>query len=76
MTERRETIYQFIAIHKANAKKDGQRLGQRFVNMYIKDPWPELFYAPDIDATILIHEWLTNNSYLEELPRPLTEQAS
>lgn len=75
MSDRKETIYQFISIHKQNAKKDGQRLGQRFCNMYIKDSWPELFYAHDIDATILIHQWLTDNSYLEELPKPLTEQA-
>lgn len=67
----RETIYQFIALHKANKKKDSQRMGQRFCNMYIKHSWPELFYAQDIDAVILIHEWLHNNSYLEALPEPL-----
>lgn len=72
--QRKETLYQFIAIHKS--KKDGQRLGQRFVNMYIKGTWPELFYAHDIDATILIHQYLVDNSYLESLPTPLTEQVS
>lgn len=62
-----EPVYQFIAIHNSN-KKDGQRLGQRFCNMYIKEAWPELFHADRFEAVHLIHDYLTRHQYFDTLP--------
>lgn len=51
-------------------KKDGLRLGQRFVNEYIKHPWPELFYQVDQAKTIqLIMKWMEDLQY-DTLPEP------
>lgn len=46
-----------------------ERLGQYFVNRYIKKPWPELFYEEyDVKAAAMIDKWLIDNQYTEELP--------
>lgn len=46
----------------------GQRLGQRFFNLYCSGSWPELFYAPEENAKELIKQWLACHHYFEELP--------
>ena len=62
----------FIKIHESS-KKDGLRLGQRFVNMYIKDAWPALFYeTEDNKAKIMIITWLSMHQYEAVLP-PITD---
>jgi hypothetical protein len=61
----------FIQYHDRN-KSDGQRLGQRFVNMFCSTPWPYLFYMQDEEEAIAVIEgWLEDMQYTEELPRPL-----
>jgi hypothetical protein len=57
----------FCLIH-LNNQKDGQRPGQRFVNMYIKHSWPELFYTDEYKSAELICRWLEDNQYFDELP--------
>lgn len=57
----------FYIIHKS--ANDSLRLGQRFCNMYIKNSWPELFYADDITANTLIQKWLRDHQYYDELPQ-------
>lgn len=57
----------FCKIHLAN-QKDGLRPGQRFVNMYIKVAWPELFYATEYKSAELIWHWLRDHQYFDELP--------
>lgn len=54
--------------HYQSTLIDHQRLGQRFVNTYIKGLWPELFYADDGVAAILIWDWLVDNHYTHCLP--------
>ena len=45
------------------------RLGQQFVNLYIKEPWPELFYEEDnYKAIEMISQWLKDNQYWEKEP--------
>lgn len=69
-------ITQFIKIHKREAVTDKQRLGQRFCNMYLKDPKaiPGLFNEADAaKATASIRKWLAANHYENELPRQLKE---
>lgn len=47
------------------------RLGQYFCNTYIKQSWPELFYANDERAESLIRTWLEENCYTDTLPPSL-----
>ena len=61
------SIITFLLIHNI-CKNDGLRLGQRFVNMYIKGSWPELFYANDVVAYDMIQDWLDDHHYYFELP--------
>jgi hypothetical protein len=46
----------------------GQRLGQWFCNKYVKQPWPELYYASDERAIPLIAQWLKDHHYDTCLP--------
>ena len=62
----------FCSIHKE--KDDGMRLGQRFVYMFIRQSWPDLFYADDKKAEGLIINWLLENHHTEELPLILPER--
>lgn len=40
------------------------RVGQYFVNTYIKHPWPELYYEEDAQkALFIIGLWLTDHDY-------------
>ena len=52
-------------------QNDKLRMGQRFVNYYIKNSWPELFYATDIQAMLMIGQWLIDHQYTEELPKKI-----
>ena len=62
----------FISIHKT--AKDALRLGQRFCNMYMKQPFPELYYEENDDkAAFMIRSYLTDYCYFETLPIILTE---
>ena len=65
-----ETLIQFVRAHtQAN---DELRLGQRFVILYIKQPWPELFYQEsDKESMKIISEWLTQNHYFDKMPTPI-----
>lgn len=66
-------LKQFLRIH-GESKSDGQRLGQRFVNMYIKKPWPELFYEQNEHAAKwMIEQWLIDHQYTSELPQELAK---
>jgi len=59
-----KSLGEFLAYHHANKETDHWRLGQRFVNLYIKHPWPELFYCiVDQTSTIMIMDWLTRHQY-------------
>lgn len=53
-------------------KPEAQRLGQYFVNTYIKGSWPELFYADEAKALPMIVEWLDAYQYHDHLPSPVT----
>lgn len=67
------TLNDFIANHRSRPQ-DQLRLGQRFVNKYVKGQWPELFYEPDeAKAIATIRAWLHGLQYGEELP-PLVDQ--
>ena len=56
-------------IRSAWANQEHERLGQFFVNRYIKGHWPELFYTPDNDkAETLINQWLKDHQYEESMP--------
>lgn len=61
--------YQSEALKQLRREKPkNQRLGQYFVNTYIKGSWPELFYADDAKALPMIAEWLEAYQYQECLP--------
>lgn len=46
------------------------RLGQHFVNRYIKQPMPILFYEEDeVSARVAIETWLVTHNYVDELPQ-------
>lgn len=61
------TIAEFVRQH--NTANDGQRLGQRFVNIFIKKPWPELFHeTSERKALETINQWLTHHQYYDMLP--------
>lgn len=69
-----KTLAEFVSTH--NVSNDGQRLGQRFVNIYISQPWPELFHEQsDRVALNIISNWLTENHYFYTMP-PLAKKRS
>lgn len=50
-------------------KRKHERLGQAFVNDFIKSPWPELFYETDERvANGMIVDWLVAHQYYPNLP--------
>lgn len=50
-------------------RNDHIRLGQRFVNDFIKHEWPELFYEKDDNTAIwMIEKWLQEHHYFKSLP--------
>lgn len=62
----------WIHQHKSQPQGHGQRLGQDFVNTFIKGQWPELFYCSDEAKAIeLINTWLQDHHYFDVLPAPV-----
>ena len=51
----------------------GLRLGQRFHLMYMRNPWPELFYGADEITGPMIRSWLNDHHYLDTLPEPYSK---
>lgn len=50
-----------------------QRLGQAFVNQFIRHPWPELFYEEDEQKALnMIKQWLQNHCYFDTMPPQVT----
>lgn len=68
----------FEQLHKSKYNKDGQRLGQRFVNMFLRhDPIsiPNLFYEPDANvARSLIRQVLEAEGYIQGYLPPTSEE--
>lgn len=65
----KHAVLKFVALHKHMAA-DGQRAGQRFVNLFIKYPWDTLFYEKDEEKALwLIRDWLDRHQYTEALPK-------
>lgn len=65
-----ESLRTFIRHH--NDARDRIRIGQRFVNFYIKNPWPELFYEEEEGRAIgMIREWLIDHQYIDKLPEKI-----
>lgn len=62
----------FLQLHYKEKPKDGQRLGQRFFNMYCKhkdnSALKDIFYANDMNAAMMIQEWLIDNQFFNNLP--------
>lgn len=59
-------------LNKYAVENRSERLGQFFVNQYIKGPWPDLFYMADHEfAAHLIKDWLTDHNYEDKLPQPI-----
>ena len=68
--ENTESLYEFVCMH--NLAFDGLRLGQRFVDIYILSPWPDLFYEKcDDKAACIIGDYLLDNQYIDTMPEPL-----
>lgn len=66
-----KTFIQFIHEHMAmpNPKP---RFGQHFCNLYIKEPWPELYNEEsNIMAEAMIAKWLKQHQYWPNMPQPL-----
>jgi len=56
----------FKAYHAQWRQHDNLRLGQRFVNEFIKHPWFELFYCQDDKKSEqMILDWLDRHCYLQ-----------
>jgi len=60
----------FLAMHRRRSA-DQQRLGQRFINMYIKrDVMSELYNETNEQiAAVQIDQWLQQHNYFDELPQ-------
>lgn len=58
------------SIELAWSKQEHERLGQFFINRYIKSiTWPELFYSENHEAAkSMIIQWLTDHQYLDTMP--------
>lgn len=64
-----KSFNKFIGMYSRSDKV--LRLGQMFVNMYIKQPYPALFYANYYDSEVLIFKWLYDHQYYNKLPLEL-----
>ena len=62
----------FFQIHTENVSNDKLRLGQRFHNMYLTEPYlkdgKDLFYMDTPNALTTILDWLEENQYNDTLP--------
>lgn len=51
---------------------EGERLGQAFVNDFIRDQWKELFYEENYEKALdLIVDYLVHCSHYPQLPNKL-----
>lgn len=49
-----------------------ERLGQYFINCFIRHPWPELYYEEnDVTADKMIRQWLTQNHFYVTVPNKI-----
>ena len=49
-----------------------ERLGQAFVNDFIKNAWSELFYQTDTQEAIwMIWDWLNDHQYYPNMPEKI-----
>jgi hypothetical protein len=63
------TLIEIIKKWWADGRPKHLRLGQYFCNLFIEEPWPELYYEGDDDtAAAKIEEWLIRHHYTEEFP--------
>lgn len=63
-----ETLKKFLNSYWPQNKKY-MRLGQAFVNYFIKAPWPELFYEQDkAMAKVMIMDYMERHCYSEIVP--------
>lgn len=70
-----ESTKKLIKMYRISAVNE--RLGQFFVNRFIRSSWPELFYATDDNTAIrLIDEWLERHHYIDKLPMPIRPMVS
>lgn len=61
------TYYKWFENWKANNQYE--RLGQHFVNCFIRHPWPELFHCTnDAKSSRMIFKWLTDHQYWPNMP--------
>jgi len=72
-----ENFTQFRAFHYAMKPTDNLRMGQRFINMYIKNDsdhcewFKGMYQADDARAYYLILNWLLDHNYYDTMPTPL-----
>ncbi len=67
-----KNVEEFFLYHLRNHSTDKQRLGQRFVNLYIKGRWPELFYCvSEYESKQMILTWLADNQYTGTMPKQI-----
>lgn len=68
-----ESIDLLIHEWKQKGKPIDQRLGQFFVNYYIDEAWPELYYEEDTyKAMQIIRQWLEDYCYTDgRIPQKL-----
>lgn len=65
-------VDEFFRYHLRNKATDHLRLGQRFVNLYIKGRWPELFYCvSEYEAKQIILTWLADHQYINAMPKQI-----
>lgn len=68
------TLNGFVGSH--HAAKDGLRLGQRFVNLYVRGQWTSLFYESDDRLALeTIKQYLVDLQYGDSMPPPLFQHA-
>jgi hypothetical protein len=63
-----KTYYEWEQQWFENQTRTNERLGQAFLNEYIKAPMPELFYADTPIARLGIYQWLIENNYWPYVP--------
>jgi hypothetical protein len=62
------TFLQFLADHHSQPRT--LRLGQRFVNRYIRASWPTLYYEEDDGVSeAYIRQYLEQHHYGADMPR-------
>ncbi len=61
------TLNEFVNLHRSS--DDGLRLGQRFVNTYVKGQFPILFFQEsDAKALAGIKQYLADYQYGNDMP--------